>query len=282
LRFPTIVWRGSAVIQRLLLVIAASRSEIIALVSAVVAISLAVWKTLENSEILKNCFPPSGKCLDAVAGSTIAFKIVFGLVFVCGIVLLVLNYLKLRESWRKAIIEPVGFFYDRVVDPGNPTEAIEHSLVQVRRTPSGGLEYRGVGRSARSTAFLDYRWRAREAWVNRANGNDPHKLFFRTQPRDIKFYLKRPRDDVFNVGVIEFAISNGVPGQLTGMFFDYTLDDDYLARGKIELSPASEAISKDAGKIFDRFFENPEREGYKQEVNKLIKKVEAFFTEHAA
>jgi len=271
-------------IRKVLLVIAASRSELIALVSAIVAISLAVWKTFENSDIGRNCFPSSGKCLDTIVDSTTGFKIEFGIVFICGIVLLILNYLKLRESWRKASIEPIGFFYDQVSEPGNPDNIIEHSLVQVRRTASGGLEYRGVGRRIQSPASLDYRWRAREAWVNRSSGNELHKLFFRTLPSDVKFYTRRVRQDgrpfpegVFNMGVIEFAISGGAPEQLKGIFFDYTLGDDYLERGKIELSPATDAVSHDAAEVFERFFANPEVETLKKQVNELIKKVEEYF-----
>jgi hypothetical protein len=271
-------------IRKVLLVIAASRSELIALVGAIVAISLAVWKTLENSDISRNCFPSSGKCLDTIVDSPTGFKIVFGIVFLCGIVLLILNYLKLRESWRKASIEPIGFFYDQVSEPGKPDNIIEHSLVQVRRTANGGLEYRGVGRRLQSAASLDYRWRAREAWVNRSSGNELHKLFFRTLPSDVKFYTQRVRKDgqpfpegVFNIGVIEFAISDGAPEQLKGIFFDYTLGDDYLGRGKIELSPATDAVSEDAAKVFERYFANPEVEALKKQVNELIKKVEEYF-----
>jgi hypothetical protein len=147
--------RVQLMIRKVLMVIAASRSELIALVGAIVAISLAVWKTLENSDIGRNCFPSSGKCLDTIVDSPTGFKVVFGIVFICGIVLLILNYLKLRESWRKASIEPIGFFYDQVSEPGKPDNIIEHSLVQVRRTANGGLEYRGVGRRLQSAAALE-------------------------------------------------------------------------------------------------------------------------------
>jgi hypothetical protein len=160
---------------------AASRSELAALVGATLAISLSGYKMLENSPIASDCFPWSDKCFAAIGATPTGFKVVSGIIILCAISLIWLNYKKFRDSWRKAKIEPVGFFFDRVSQPENTKETIEYSLVEVRRNGTGGLEYRGVGRRPNSQRPLEYRWRAREAVV-RSSGDDVHKLFFRVRP----------------------------------------------------------------------------------------------------
>src|SRR5262249_55190000 len=154
------------------------------------------------------------------------------------------------DSWRNAFIEPVGFFFDRVSEPGNPDKTIELSLVEVRRTGNGGLEYRGVGRRPRLNASLDYWWRARDAWGVRSSTNGLHKLIFRTLPTDLKQYNEDGTEShrvIHNIGVIEFStLSSGRPEQLKGIFFDFTENREHLKSGRVELSPLNDLIPKEA------------------------------------
>jgi hypothetical protein len=271
-------------LDRFKVAFAASRAELAALVGATLAISLSGYKMLENSPIASDCFPWSDKCFAAIGATSTGFKVVSGIIIFCAISLIWLNYKKFRDGWRKAEIEPVGFFFDRVSQPENTKETIEYSLVEVRRNGTGGLEYRGVGRRPHSQRPLEYRWRAREAVV-RSSGDDVHKLFFRVRPGDIKFYSPRQRQDgtqladtiVYNLGCIEYGMSEGKPEKLTGIFFDYTLAGDYLGRGKIELSPAEGKIRGDATKIFQRYFASPELPEHQMKVIELIDKLEGHF-----
>lgn len=265
-------------------VISTCRTELMALTSTILSVSLALWKVIDGSDVARDCFPFSGACLDALRATPNGLKVVLSIVFVCTITLLIFSYQKVRESWRKGKIEPVGFFYDRVSDPANPDQTLEHSLVQVKRTSNGGLEYRGVGRRPKADSLLDYCWRAREAWVYRANGSDFHKLIFRTAPHDIRIFSPRKTEDgrpapkdCYNVGVIEYGMSNGRPESLKGVFFDYTLGDDYLRRGEIELSPANDVISRTAPKVFDRFFAGPLVVKAEQDMKELMEQLEEHF-----
>jgi hypothetical protein len=163
--------------DRIKVAVAASGSELAAFVSAALAISVGVYKMLENSPIASDCFPWSDKCFAAMAATSTGFRVVCGIMILCAITLIWLNYKKLRDSFRKAAIEPVGFFFDRVSEPGNTEQATELSLVEVRRNGTKGLEYRGVGRRPHSPSPLEYRWRAREAVV-RSSGDDVHSCSF--------------------------------------------------------------------------------------------------------
>lgn len=229
-------------LDRIKVTLAASRSELAALVGAALAISLASYKMLESSAVSAECFPLTGKCFASITATSLGFKIEFIIIIFCAIGLVWLNYKKLRDSLRKTKIEPVGFFYDRVSEPGDPNKTIEYSLVEVRRTGNGGLEYRGVGRRPNSERPLEYRWRAREAAV-KSSTDDVHKLFFRAKPGDIKFYSPRQRGDgtelpdtiVYNLGCIEYGMSDGKPEKLTGIFSitlwrETTWDADSLRR----------------------------------------------------
>jgi hypothetical protein len=270
--------------DRIKIALGACLTELAAFASAALAISVGVYKMLENSPIASDCFPWSDKCLADMAATSTGFRVVCGIMMLSAITLLLLIYKKFRDSLRKSKVEPVGFFFDRVSEPGNTEQAIELSLVEVRRNGSGGLEYRGVGRRPHSKNPLEYRWRAREAVV-RSSGDDVHKLFFRVRPGDIKFYSPRKRQDgqqlldtiVYNLGCIEYGMSEGKPEKLTGLFFDYTLAGDYLGRGKIELSPAEGKIRGDATKVFQRYFANPELPEHRMRVIELIDKLESHF-----
>jgi hypothetical protein len=270
-------------LDRIKVAISASLSELAALVSAALAICIAAYKTLENSPIATDCLPWSDKCLGAIGASSTGLRVMATIFAFCTISLIWLNFRKFRDSWRKAKIEPVGFFFDRVSESGNPNNTVEYSLVEVRRAANGTLEYRGVGRHAPSQRPLEYRWRAREAVV-KSSADDVHKLFFRVKPSDIKFYSPRVRDGkllpdsaVYNLGCIEYGMSEGKPEQLRGIFFDYTLAGDVLKTGQIELSPADGKIQGDARKIFQRYFANPELPERQQKVIELIEKLESHF-----
>jgi hypothetical protein len=264
----------------------ASRAELSALVSSVLSSLLALKKASESSTIIANCSPSllSDDCFHALRATSLADLAISITILFCILFLFWLTLKKVIDSWRKANIEPVGIFFDRVSELGKPTKAIEHSLVQVLRTPDGTLEYRGVGRRVQSKTPIDYHWHARDANVSKSDAINEYKLVFRNRPKDIKFISPRFRPDdtplsdsaVHSVGVIEYRLTNGKPTNIDGIFFDYTKEDnkDYLARGRIKLHPADDGISKEAEKIFEEYFSNPEEPETLRKVSSLIRKVE--------
>jgi hypothetical protein len=219
----------------------AGGSELIVLLGIFSSNPVALYKLNETSHILDRCFSLdffSGQCYNAFKANPTGLDTLVVVVAIVFVISIFFQSKKLLDSWRKAMVEPLGFFFDRVSEPGSGT-TIERSLVQVVRKKNGELEYRGVGAQLGADPSLSYWWRARDAWIYRSTTSDRHKLVFRTAPDSMRFAPAHRSDgtplkpgEVLNVGVIEYEIADGKTADMIGMFFDYTLNDNYLRRGR--------------------------------------------------